>query len=347
MREQGRAGSGHWSGFHEWISGQVREIRMLIKRAGFPDWIPPMRTRRARKPFSGGDWLFERLFEGIRCIGFKCGRRVRLLSWDRRELGGFFPEVARALGEVDVAECVVDGTLVAFEQGLASRALLGQRMAGRCRGVRTCYYLFDLLYINGLRITGLDLEARKQMLDEYLTYRACLRPAPFRRELGEEYFGYAFRRGWSGVVAKRVHSPYRAGRAGGWLEISCLSSAVFIVGGYLTGGEEACGVPAASGSGPAGLLLGRGAGGSLRFAGEVRVGVPGKRTEWIAGTLRGLERDSCPFEERPRVPGARWVEPELRAAVDFTGWEGRRVRHPRFRELLQGQTRIRPPRRPS
>ncbi|MFW6180328.1 MAG: hypothetical protein ACOC8N_01170 [Spirochaetota bacterium] len=307
---------------------------MRIKKEDFPAWIPLMRTRRARRPFSGRDWLFERLFEGIRCVGLKNGRQVRLLSPDRRELSGFFPEVASALGDQGVADCVVDGTLVAFEQGLSSRAPLRRRMAGRHPGAKPCYYLFDLLYINGYRITGLDLEARKQMLDEFLAARACLRRTPFRRQCGEEYFRSAFRLGWSGVMAKKVHGTYRPGRTGDWVEISCLSSGMFAVGGYMTAPDAPAGASGAPGSSAHGLLLGRSDGEALRFAGEVRVGVRDVGPGGVTGALRGLEQEACPFEERPRVPGARWVKPELGAAVDFAGWENGRVRFPRFRELV-------------
>ena len=36
-----------------------------------PDWLEPMAATLTQERFSGGDWLFERKFDGIRILAFK------------------------------------------------------------------------------------------------------------------------------------------------------------------------------------------------------------------------------------------------------------------------------------
>ena len=43
-----------------------------------PDWLEPMAATLTQDRFSGGDWLFERKFDGIRLLAYKRGADVRL-----------------------------------------------------------------------------------------------------------------------------------------------------------------------------------------------------------------------------------------------------------------------------
>ena len=48
-----------------------------------PDWLEPMAATLTQDRFSGGDWLFERKFDGIRLLAYKNGADVRLFSRNR------------------------------------------------------------------------------------------------------------------------------------------------------------------------------------------------------------------------------------------------------------------------
>ena len=60
-----------------------------------PDWLEPMAATLTQERFSGGDWLFERKFDGIRLLAYKRGASVELYS--RNRLPQNLPEVARAV----------------------------------------------------------------------------------------------------------------------------------------------------------------------------------------------------------------------------------------------------------
>ena len=40
-----------------------------------PDWLEPMAATLTQERFAGGDWLFERKFDGIRLLAYKRGAR--------------------------------------------------------------------------------------------------------------------------------------------------------------------------------------------------------------------------------------------------------------------------------
>jgi ATP-dependent DNA ligase len=65
-----------------------------------------------------GKWSYEPKFDGFRCVAFASGDRVRLQSRQQRGLTRYFPEIAAAVGDLDV-DVVLDGELVLWRQGPA------------------------------------------------------------------------------------------------------------------------------------------------------------------------------------------------------------------------------------
>ena len=70
--------------------------------ADMPEWLEPMAATLTQERFgTGGDWLFERKFDGIRLLAWKRGDVVCLYS--RNRLPQHMPGVARAIGALPVA----------------------------------------------------------------------------------------------------------------------------------------------------------------------------------------------------------------------------------------------------
>ena len=82
-----------------------------------PDWLEPMAATLTQDPpspggfgeagRSGGDWLFERKFDGIRLLAYKRGTDVQLYS--RNRLPQHLPHVAAAVAQLPVDEAILDG----------------------------------------------------------------------------------------------------------------------------------------------------------------------------------------------------------------------------------------------
>ncbi len=112
-------------------------------------FIDPMKPRLVKDPPIAGDWIYELKFDGIRLIAVKTGKKVSLLSRNKNELAGRFPEIVDVVRNLPARECVIDGEVVALdEEGRSSFQLLQAReMEGRESPVY--FYAFDLLQLDG------------------------------------------------------------------------------------------------------------------------------------------------------------------------------------------------------
>ena len=93
-----------------------------------PDWRSPTLATLTDERFSDPDWIFERKLDGVRCLAFRDGDRVRLLSRNRQSLNGTYPEMVEALATQKCTRFVVDGEIVAFEGRRTSFARLQGRL---------------------------------------------------------------------------------------------------------------------------------------------------------------------------------------------------------------------------
>jgi bifunctional non-homologous end joining protein LigD len=123
-----------------------------------------MKPKLLDEPPVGGDWIYELKFDGIRLIAVKNGSKVNLISRNRNELAGRFPEVVEAVKLLPITDCVIDGEVVALDEkgGSSFQLLQAREMEGRQSPIY--YYVFDLLQAAGKNLTRLPLERRKALL---------------------------------------------------------------------------------------------------------------------------------------------------------------------------------------
>jgi ATP-dependent DNA ligase len=185
-----------------------------------PGRIEPMKAVLTDEPFSHPDWIFERKLDGVRCLAFRSGPAVGLVSRTGRNMNGSYPELVEALEDEHSDDFVADGEIVAFDGAVTSFARLQRRMqlsdpaAVRRTGVAVFLYVFDLLRHEGEDLRRLPLRERKARLRRALGFHGPVRFTPHRNEHGEELFRDACRRGLEGVIAKRAAAPIgRAARA--------------------------------------------------------------------------------------------------------------------------------------
>lgn len=68
--------------------------------------------------FSDPSWVFEPKLDGVRCLAFKDGPRVRLLSRNRLPLNERYPEIARAISSIEHDQIVLDGEAAVVSSGI-------------------------------------------------------------------------------------------------------------------------------------------------------------------------------------------------------------------------------------
>ena len=287
-----------------------------------------MKPRLVETPPAAGDWIYELKFDGIRLIAVRSGKKVSLLSRNKNELTGRFPEIVEAVKSLPARECVIDGEVVALdEEGRSSFQLLQAReMEGRKSPVY--FYAFDLLQLDGKNLIGLPLEARKNVLEKLCADAGD--PIRYSGVIGGDakaLLDEVKHRGLEGIVGKQRTSVYEPGRrSGAWIKLKCANKQEFVIGGYTP--------PQGSRKHFGAILVGYYENKRLVFAGKVGTGFT---TEWLLvlrKKFRAEERSDCPFVDLPSkqngewvqgiTPGEMrkftWVNPELVCQIKFAEW---------------------------
>jgi DNA ligase D-like protein (predicted ligase) len=299
-----------------------------------PAWLDPELATLTQDRFSDPAWIYERKLDGERCLAFRAGAQTRLMTRNQKEDTSTYPEIAEALAAQRADSFIIDGEIVAFEDGQTRFARLQQRLGVRSPDPALIarypvyYYIFDVLWADDRDVRRLPLRERKRILRELLTFDDPLRFTEHRDTDGEAYYREACAKGWEGLIAKRADAPYRAGRTKDWLKFKCESGQEFVIGGFTD--------PQGSRTGFGALLLGYyDSDGKLVYAGKVGTGFSQRTLDTMHAALASLERDRPAFD-RGDLPRSRvhWVEPRLVGEVGFSEWttDGQ-LRHPRFQGL--------------
>jgi bifunctional non-homologous end joining protein LigD len=309
------------------------ELRAVLRHESVPGWRDPTLATLTDKRFSDPEWIFERKFDGERCLAFRDGDRVRLLSRKRQSLNGTYPEIVDALAAQHTSRFVVDGEVVAFEGQRTSFARLQGRLGitdpdqARSSKIPVFYYIFDLLHLDGQATTALPLIWRKRLLRNTFGFHDPLRYTAHRVKNGEAAYRAACERGDEGVIAKLADASYEGRRSTNWLKFKCVRDQEFVIGGYTA--------PKGSRIGLGALLVGYHDGRDLVYAGKVGTGFDDATLRSLHKRMSAIERAKSPFTRgQLSETGAHWVRPNLVAQVAFTEWtRDGKLRHPRYTGL--------------
>jgi bifunctional non-homologous end joining protein LigD len=80
-----------------------------------------MHATELPKPFHGDGWVYEEKYDGERMVAEKAGSRVMLASRNGLDRTRRFPELVKAVAELDASACVLDGEVATFDRQLISR----------------------------------------------------------------------------------------------------------------------------------------------------------------------------------------------------------------------------------
>ena len=298
------------------------ELRHLVRKRKQPAWIDPMLATLTESYFSDPDWIFEPKLDGVRCLAFKKGKKVSLMSRNRLSLNDRYPEVAEAVAKLNVPEAVLDGEVAIVSGGISKFQSLQRHLLEG--GGKLVYFVFDAPHLAGYKIVELPMLVRKEVLGRVVAPSKTIELVTHRVGSGEVFLQEACEKGWEGLIAKRADAPYITGRSKSWLKFKCSKEQEFVVGGFTD--------PQGARVGFGALLVGYYAGRELRYAGKVGTGYNTPLLLELTKQLQPLERDESPFAGKPPVRKAvHWVDPKLVVQVGFSEWtRDGRLRHPRF-----------------
>ncbi len=305
-----------------------------------PRSLVPMKATTGVLP-EGDGWTYEVKWDGMRALCFVEGDRLRVQSYNERDVTVSWPELAGLPDALPARTALLDGELVATDDaGRPSFGLLQQRMhvtapaevAARAAEVPIAYVVFDLLHLDGNDLTGMPLTDRRRLLDQVLEPGPRWRCSPLHDD-GPALRDAAAERGLEGVVAKRLDSRYEPGkRTRSWIKVKVRLRQEMVVAGWLPGEGNRTGRIGA-------LLVGYHdpavPGNPLRFAGRVGTGFKEAELIRLAALFEPLATDECPFDPPPPRAeirrGPHWLRPELVAELEFGEWtHDDRLRHPSY-----------------
>ena len=289
------------------------------------------------EPVTGAEWIYEMKWDGYRALAYMDGD-ITLSSRNNKSFNDKFYPLLRSLQDWNI-RAVLDGEIVVVnDAGLPDFSAL-QGWRSEADG-HLLYYLFDILWLNGVSLLNLPLEDRKQVLKAVLPQKhPHFRFSETLKDGGKEAFEKAGSLHLEGVMAKRAGSIYAIGkRTKDWLKIKTERTQELVIGGYTI--NEGTNKLFSS------LLLGIMEGKLFRFVTPVGTGFNKKTQEEILEHLQPFETPTCPFSTvpeynkpsrfRPDPPKAEvvWVQPKFVAEISYRELTSNgAIRQPSFRGL--------------
>ncbi|MBW3560073.1 MAG: DNA ligase D, partial [Proteobacteria bacterium] len=284
------------------------------ERGPMPDFVEPQTCKLMSHAPAGGGWAHEIKFDGYRMqMRVESGKVVLRsrsgLDWTHR-----FPEIAA--DAKDWPDGLFDGEIVGLDgKGMPSfPALTTALSTGKTQDL--VFYIFDLLFQEGLDLRELPLTERKQRLaalvEAHEAPSARLRYVDHFITPGEAVLLSACRMDLEGIVSKRVEAPYRSGRGESWVKAKCRGGQEVVIAGWTSEGERF-----------RSLIAGVHRDGAFTHVGRIGTGFSQTTSVELLKSLKPLETDRSPFSGKGAPKGGagvHWVRPELVAEIEFAGW---------------------------
>lgn len=321
-------------GKDQWLAIMSEDLRPSGVR---PPPAKPMLATLTAEAFDHPEWGFEPKWDGIRAIAV-CDEETHLITRNDKDVTVAYPELRRLHEQVVALEAMLDGEIVAFEEGVPSFQRLQLRMHLRderkidemARRMPVVYIVFDLLYVDGEDLTGRQLQERRRILEEAIVSTDDIQVSPITQGEGTALYHAAAEQGLEGIMAKRLASIYQPGeRSKDWLKVKVTFDADVVIVGWTEGDGNRQG---SLGS----LMMAVYDDGALRYIGNVGTGFGRKSLQEVFEQLTALEETGSPLpadvlSSRPELRRAHWVAPSLVATVEHRGLTSvGRLRSPSF-----------------
>ncbi|MBY3235253.1 ATP-dependent DNA ligase [Rhizobium laguerreae] len=307
-----------------------------------PERVEPALAQLKSRPPKGNEWSWELKLDGYRLAVHIEPKGIKIHTRGGHDWTHRFPAIEQAARALGPATMIIDGEAVVLdEEGRPDFGLLQQSLgaSGKRAGNRASnavLYAFDLVYLDGHDLRGVEYRSRRHLLED--TLNGPMNDQVSAVRLSETLDGepavlmeHVCRLGLEGIVGKRLDQPYRSGRTGDWVKVKCVQSEAFFIVGY----ERSTASPAGFGS----LVLAAYRDADLVHVGSVGTGfkeADAIRLKKMLDTLRWKRKQPpLPYSGRADIV---WAEPTLIAEIEFRAWTSDgKLRHPFYKGLRERQ----------
>jgi ATP-dependent DNA ligase len=305
-----------------------------------PRTYAPMEAKLVGELPAGGDWQYEPKWDGFRCLAFRDGDKVDLMSKAGKPLSRYFPELVETLRAVRAKRFVIDGEIViphdgslSFDELLLRIHPAKSRIAKLSVESPASLIVFDLLVdAKGTSLVKRPLAERREALEKFVSANVPkkvaikLSPATTKMATVTKWFR-SVGGGLDGVIAKRLDLAYLTGTRDAMQKMKSMRTAECVVGGFRY---------ASKGKVVGSLLLGLyDEGGLLHHVGFTS-NIPNADKPAVTKKLERLKQPPGFTGQAPGGP-SRWsterssqwepLAPKLVVEVQYDHFSGGRFRH--------------------
>ncbi len=298
----------------------------------------PMLATASKSTKVRPDWIYETKYDGYRAISKINGGNVSLFSRNQNNFSADYPEITKDLSRID-ENVILDGEIVILNKNGISdfqklQNLKSQLSNDKLKKVdNLCYFVFDILFLNGHKITDLPLYERKELLENLIkNYKFnCVYFSPYILREGQKFFEDQVSKGEEGIIAKDSQGRYVNGsRSDNWLKFKKKNTVDALICGYTE--------PQNSRKYFGSLLLGLPEGKEIKYIGNVGSGFASKDLKDLYNQFVDLEIKNSSFPDDIKLSYSKgkvhWVKPKLVAEISYGSiTKDKHLRHPVFNRL--------------
>jgi DNA ligase D-like protein (predicted polymerase) len=186
--------------------------------APHPGFVQPcIPTVRDAAP-AGDEWIHELKYDGWRIQAHLINGKPRLFTSNGADFPG--TSISQALLLLAARDAILDGEVVVLDERGAADPNELQRDIDAGRTDRLVYFVFDMLYVDGVDLRSVPLIERKRLLAHVLSAIPVrrIRLAEHVEADGPEVFERACEMQIAGIVSRKRESAYREGLQDTWVE---------------------------------------------------------------------------------------------------------------------------------
>lgn len=205
----------------------------------------PMEALLVEELPTGPAWQYEPKWDGFRCVVFRDGDTINLMSKAGKPLARYFPDLVETIRTITARQFVLDGEIVIrHEESLSFDELLLRIHPAKSRVLKLAaehpasLVVFDLLVDSrGKSLVDVPLEERRAALEAFVEKHVPggtavhLSPSTTSMTTVKRWFR-SVGGGLDGVIAKRLDLPYQAGTRHGMRKMKAMRTADCVVGGF-------------------------------------------------------------------------------------------------------------------
>lgn len=292
---------------------------MKKTKSSMPGFIQPQIPFEVLSPPVEKNWLHEIKFDGIRLQVHIENTVLKLFNTHGDDVTELFPTLNESIKEIKVKSAILEGEAVILDKQGKSQFQHLQKALKFKEDMQVKIFFFDLLYLNGVDFRKKTLIDRKTELESIIpTIHPRLRFSNHVFKDPETFFDINCKQQLEGVMSKVASSPYVSGKSTYWCKTKCSKTQHFFIAGFNDVTEE--------------FLLGHYERNKLQFAGKVSAN--GSYLK-IKKKLAKIPQEVSSFEKFPQQKNIYWVEPIIKAEINFSNWtDEKRLRNPVLVDLV-------------